>query len=108
MSNETTIAAPLKVTVLRSVKQKGHKEATEGATETIEVRKFATQPAVVRFGLDAKKCANFNSAGATVGIELPCYVEEIEEGFEEAKKLARERLIAELPGLTKILDQFND
>ena len=108
MSEDTqaTTKVPVRITVLKTIKQKGHEAANEGLVETIEVREFATEPAIVKFALDAKKCVSFNSAGVMVGIDLPCYVEEIPAAFDEAKAMVRDRLIAELTGLNTILEQI--
>lgn len=105
---EEVVTAPVTVQVTHSSKKCGGELESEGVTETVEVRAFETTPAVVKFGLDAKRCLKFNSAGVFVGVDLPCYVEEIPDAYEAAKRMVRERILAELPSLNKTLEQMMD
>lgn len=105
---------PTKITVTRTVKKpdpdggKAKVEVSEMAQEVIEVKKFATKPLVIKFGLEAKNCAKFQTAGVFVGIEYPCYVEEVEEGFEAAKALVRQRLVGEIPVIEGVVRSLID
>jgi hypothetical protein len=96
------LSVPTTITVSRTVKISGGEEAeSSDVSEVIEVHKFATTPAMARVLIPIKKAHNYNSAGLTVGVDLPCYKEELPEALERAYNLAKERLLAELP---KILD----
>jgi len=74
--------------------------------ETIEVHEFATTPAVVHFELPLKKVKDFNSAGISIGISVPCYVEEIDEAITFAKDKVLNRLHAELPEILKLANKL--
>lgn len=102
-AEDKLLLVPTTITVSRTVKiGKTGDEASSGeASEIIEVHKFATTPAVARVMIPIKKTHNYNSAGLTVGVDLPCYVEELPEGLEKAYEMAKARLLVELP---KIID----
>ena len=98
-----SVIVPTTITVLRSIKigKTGEEIVSGEATEVIEVHQFATTPAMARVMIPIKKAHNYNSAGLIVGVDLPCYKEELPEALEKAYGLAKERLLSELP---KIID----
>jgi len=81
------------ITVARTVKVNGTDETSEVTQEVIDVRKFATTPAMIRFDQKINPSREYQSCGYTIGIDLPCYVEEIDQGFDKAKEfvLAKSR-----------------
>lgn len=84
-----------------------HQEAqSSDLPETIAVHEFATTPAVVHFELPLKKVKDFNSAGITIGIAVPCYVEEIDAAIDFAKNKVLQRLHAELPEILKLANKL--
>jgi hypothetical protein len=99
---------PSTVTVSRSVSlnDSGEKAGGSEATEVIEIHKFVTPPAVARVLIPIKKVHNYNSAGLSVGVDLPCYKEELPEALEKAYNLAKDRLLAELPKIIKALKEI--
>lgn len=108
---DKTIAVPTTITVTRTVKIDGTDEAAgsddpEEEMEEIEVHRFATQPAMVRFSYPLKMTKSFQSVGIEVGVEVPCYVEEIEDGLEKASQLVAARLKVEVPKLRQTLDKL--
>lgn len=98
----------VKLHVGRSVKLRGKKMVSDSSNEVLETRHFTTSVALVRFGMDVKKSANYNSLGVSVEVELPCYVGEVKEGLAEAKKLAGEALEKELGEMRPTLDKIRE
>jgi hypothetical protein len=117
------IEAPVKVRVFRTVKKRIDNTTEENARgdqenvgqkpgepgddpdfETIEVRRFVTEPARVRFHFDIGRNVHFQSASAGVSVELPCYVEEIDDAIADAKEIALVRMRKEVKELDKVLD----
>ena len=92
----------------RSVKLRGKKMVSDSSYDLLETRHFTTPPAVVKFGVDVKKSANYNSLGVKVEVELPVYVGEIEQGMVAAKKIATEHLEKELKDLRTTLDKIRE
>lgn len=105
-----TIEAPVKVRVYRTVKKRHRddegnvvseeNQRTDDATpsqkgeagdnldwETIEVRKFVTEPAKVRFNFNLSPTIHYQGASAGCSVELPCYVEEIPDALVEAEEM---------------------
>jgi len=63
----------------------------------IEVKKFITEPAKVTAGYGMTlNLGNYESARVDVGVTLPCYVEEIDEAYKEAVRLADEWIDAQV------------
>lgn len=122
--DERMIEAPVKVRVYRTIKKRSKdgvteenskvdqenpdQKPTEGGEdpdfETIEIRRFVTDPAKVRFHFDIGRNAHFQSASAGASVEIPCYVEEIDEAFDEAKRIVLNRMRPEVKELNKVLD----
>jgi len=96
------------------VKIDGSDEATESdgdevpEVEEIEVHKFVTQPAIVRFSYPLKMTKSYQSVGIEIGVELPCYVEEIENGLDRAAQIVASRLKVEVPKLRETLKKLAD
>lgn len=119
------IEAPVKVRVFRTVKKRidpDEKTTEENARgdqenpgkpqdagdpvdfETIEIRKFVTDPARVRFHFDIGQNVHFQSASAGVSVEIPCYVEEIDDACAEAKEIVLRRMRPETKELSRVID----
>jgi len=96
---------PTTMMVSRTVKLSVSSEEASASeiTEIIEIQRFVTTPAVARVMIPIKKVYNYNSAGLSVGVDLPCYKEELPEALEKAYNLAKERLLVELPKIIKAL-----
>lgn len=107
-TTDGSVVVPTTITVLRSVKigKTGEEAMTGESTEVLAVHRFATTPAMARVTIPIKKAHNYNSAGLTVGVDLPCYKEELPEGLEMAYNLAKERLLAELPKIIEALKKI--
>ena len=97
------VSVPTTIRVSRTVKigKSGDEAMSSDIEEEIEVHQFATTPAMARIMIPLKKAHNYNSAGLTVGVDMPCYKEELPVALERAYELAKERLLVELP---KIID----
>lgn len=62
---------------------------------TIDVRKFVTTPAIVKVSVGTSLEASPKQwLRADVGIELPCYREEIDEAYNEAREFVERKLDA--------------
>lgn len=105
---ETIYEEPVIVRVNRTVKVGGKDEASDNTSEIIEVRKFVTQPAHVKFSYPVKLSLEYQSAGVEVGIDLPCYREEVEDGLKEAIETVVARTKDLLPEVRKVLDRLVD
>lgn len=70
---------------------------TSTKVEKIKVRPFVTEPAYVHVKFGAWiNTGDFSGVKADVGVTLPCYKEEIVDAFEQASKMADERLDQEI------------
>lgn len=68
----------------------------EGETETLMVHRFVTDPARIGVRLHLTlNLGNFESAKMDVSLDLPCYKEEIEEGYAFVEKWVEQRIEAE-------------
>ena len=92
--------------VSRTVKSSGKDESNDGDPETIEVHKFATNPAIVSVSYPVKISKSYQTVGITVGVSLPCYAEEIERGFERANDLVIARMKIEMPKIKALLNKM--
>lgn len=69
--------------------------------EEIEVRVFRTQPALVRRGVRRTiNLGNYESATVEVAVEMPCYLEELEEADAAAKEFVESRASYEVEKIT--------
>lgn len=84
----------------------GDEAMSSDIEETIEIHQFATTPAMARVMIPLKKAHNYNSAGLTIGVDLPCYMEELPEALEKAYDIAKERLLAEIPKIIEALKKL--
>lgn len=98
---------PTTITVNRTTKS-NQDESADGEPETIEVHKFATNPAIVSVSYPVKLTRNYQTVGITVGVSLPCYVEEIDKAFEKANQLVIDRLKIEMPKVKALVAKMAD
>jgi hypothetical protein len=89
--------------VSRTTKSSGRDEHQDGDPETIEVHKFATNPAIVSVSYPVKLTKAYQTVGITVGVSLPCYAEEVPQAFERANNLVIERMKIEMPKIKALL-----
>lgn len=90
--------------VARTVKSGGEPERqTQEPPEQIEVHRFATNPAMVRVSYPLKLSRSYQSIGVEVGVELPCYAEEVDRAFLRATDIVVGRLKEEVPKLVEML-----
>lgn len=82
-------------------RQIGPKEAEiEEETKVIEVHRFVTAPAEVGYEIGLTlNLGNYESARITVGVKLPCYVEELDVTLQRAKAWAEKHLETEKSGI---------
>jgi hypothetical protein len=93
-----------KIRVQRSVKLDGLDTETASTEETIEVHAFATVPAMVGANFSTKISRNFQSVGLDILVQRPCYTEEIKQGIDEAVRIAKERVLREIPDIQRALN----
>lgn len=74
----------------------GSEQVIASGSEVVEVRDFKAKPAVVKrhYGVTLN-LGNYESARIEVGVEVPCYMEDVELADEWAKKWCEDRLRAE-------------
>ena len=99
-----------KILVERSVKLtrgKNKDEQTKDQEDFIEVHHFSTTPAMATATIPIRMSKNFQSIGITIGVQLPCYAEELSEGIEKAIQMALERVTQEIPELRVALDKLS-
>ena len=104
--SDEVVEAPVILRVSRTVKVGGQEPASDNEDKTIEIRKFVTEPAHVRFSYPIKRALEFQSAGIEIGIDLPCYREEILDGLKEAVSIVVEQTGELLPEVDKVLDRL--
>jgi len=77
-------------------------EKNASDTEILAVRKFVTQPARVgvTFGLTVN-LGNYESARVEVTLNTPCYAEEVDAAFEQAKEWVETRIKQEVAAVKK-------
>ena len=76
----------------RTVKKSGKIQEEESGDELIEVRKFVTAPAHASVNLSRTfNLGDFNSVKFGVSVTIPCYKEEMDNGFDEAQTIAMAR-----------------
>jgi hypothetical protein len=100
---ESTHTTASKVRVTRTVKLTGEAETSSSSEETLEVHNYVTKPAVAKAGLDIKMSMDYQSLGFSVGVELPCYTEELKEAQDRAYEMVFERLQAKIPEIQETL-----
>ena len=100
MAEDTTFVEASVVTVSTSFKKDGVDSDTKDENETIEVRKFVTEPAkvTVNYGI-TMNMGNYESARIDVGVTIPCYKEELDDAHAFAIDWAESRLNKEIEAL---------
>ena len=84
---------PTFIEVQRHLNQSGAEVANEGEMQTLRVRMFEVEPAEVSLELGVVvKTGDYQTARVTVGVRMPCYVEEVEDAYVEAENFVKERL----------------
>jgi hypothetical protein len=103
----TTELAETKIIVQRTVKLDGVDQDSASTENVIEVQAFATTPAMAHVSVPVKLSRSFQSVGVEVGVYLPCYKEELPEAIEMAYRLAKERVMREIPIIKKALEDIS-
>jgi hypothetical protein len=108
MPEKAIVTVPSTIRVSRTVKigKTGDEASSSDVEEEIEVHQFVTTPAMARIMIPLKKAHNYNSAGLTVGVDMPCYKEELPQALEKAYEIAKERLLTELPKIIEALKKL--
>ena len=88
----------------------GERTFQNGKTDTdeqyLEVRHFFAEPAKVRAEASRTiNTGNYESLRIAVGVEMPCYVEEVQEGMQEVSSMVASFLSAEETNIRKSLGQ---
>ena len=80
----------------------GEEKIIKDTTETKEIVRFETTPAVVRrsYGMTLN-LSNYESARIDVGVEVPCYMEDIHLADEWAANFCEERVMSEVMKVRK-------
>jgi len=97
---------PTTIHVTRSIKKQGEREQSDGESEVIAVHEFATAPATASVTYPIKLSKNYQTAGVTIGVTVPCYAEEINAALDKATEIAVIRLKDEMPKLKSLLDRM--
>jgi hypothetical protein len=96
------VVVETKIRVHRTVKLDGAEDSAS-TDDVIEVQTFATTPAMAVVTCPIKISRKFQSVGLEVGVYLPCYKEELPLAIEAAYRMAKERIMQEIPGIQKAL-----
>lgn len=76
---------------------KGELVKEASSEEVVDVSRFETAPAIVRRGYSlTMNLGNYESAKVDVGIEVPCYLEDVEAADEWAKRWVELRIRQEV------------
>lgn len=115
------ILEPVVVRVQRTVREKANKQpANDKSTsdqehepddvdlDTIEIRKFVTEPAKVTYNYGISRSVQFQSVNVGVSVTIPCYKEEIEDAIAEAKDFCAKRLKVETAKVDGVLKHLVD
>ena len=102
--SDANIVRESTIHVLRTVKLNGGDQDSASEQETIAVTRFATAPAVASVSIPIKISRNFQSIGLEIGVQLPCYKEELPQAIELAYRLAKERIAKEIPAIQEALN----
>lgn len=101
--------ASTKFFLTRAVKTSG-KDGQESLSseqpKTIEIHKFLTQPAGVYVEDFIKMTKDYQSASITVGVYMPCYVEDVEETKIRAVDFVATALNEQMPDLIKLVGKL--
>lgn len=78
------------------VTRPGNGGAAETHEETLEIHRFATEPAKVSVEMGMTiNLGNYESARVSVVLAVPCYLEEVDRTFAWAKKWVEEKTLEE-------------
>lgn len=100
------VVSETKILVHRTVKLDGGDEDSASSEDVIEVQAFATTPAMAVASVPIKLSRSFQSAGVEISVYLPCYKEELPQAIEMAYKLAKQRVMREIPIIKKALEDI--
>jgi len=103
------IVAETTIVVRRSIKIGKDVKGSSELPETIEVHKFATEPAMAEAAVSLRKSKQAHDglwvAGEiTIGCKRPCYAEELPQATEAAYDAVKARILQEVPELLKSID----
>jgi len=88
---------PTTLTVTKQFKLQSGEAEADPVNETIEVTKFETEPARVRVGFGLTiNLGNYESARLDVSVEVPCYKEQVDDAYTQAKVWVEERVQSEV------------
>lgn len=89
----TAVQREVRLSVERQFTSMGEVTDTKAEDQKIDVRVFATEPAVVtlKYGLTLN-FGNYEGCRLDVGLSLPCYLEERDAAYEEASRWVSERI----------------
>lgn len=74
--------------------------------ELLEIHHFATTPAMAIVEIPIVMSKNYQSIGIRVGVHLPCYSEELDDGITKATQMALDRVQREIPELREALEKL--
>lgn len=102
MEEKTGVVRPAVLRVSKQLRTSGKSGPEIETEETMEVRNFQTVPAQVslEYGLTLN-LGNYESARLTVGVTLPCYAEEVDTMYEQARGWVEERINREKADIRK-------
>jgi type VI protein secretion system component VasA len=70
--------------------------ATDDESETLEVARFEVEPAEVSLELGTTvNMGDYETVRVTVGVRIPCYVEELVAAYADAENFVKTRLTKE-------------
>lgn len=103
--SEKVVRPVILTSSLRFVRSDKTSYTSRDNQEEVEVRTFETQPAVVKrsYGMTINM-GNYESARVEVGVEIPCYVEDVELADEWASKFCESKISEEVTGLREDRD----
>jgi hypothetical protein len=93
MENQVEKAVSETVMVRRQFSTKGAEGPIEESDRTLEVHTFAVEPAKVTFEAGATiNMGNYESVRLTVGVSIPCYLEELSDALVHARDFVEKEL----------------
>jgi len=106
---EVKTVAATKMIVQRTVQLRGDitDEASTEDEVVLAIHAFATTPAMAVAEVPIKMSKNYQSIGVTIGVHLPCYLEELPDAIEKAYQMALDRVTHEIPELRAALDRLS-
>jgi len=99
-SDYPTTMLPTVVKVARQYKRDKEPEVTDEETDNIEVSEFVVPPARVNLELGVTiNLGNFESCRLSVGVEVPCYREELDNAYAYWLAYAKGKIVEEQNGI---------